>query len=687
ELLDLAATIGRIFPLDVLAAAHAGPERELVRSLDDLWRLRIIRESGEAFMGAAGDSVAYEFSHALVREVAYWDMSPAQRVMRHRAVAEAEAHGSKAHPIDHLRAAAAARNFELAADAGSAGEWYRRAAEGAERLYAFDAAASYLRRAVGQSLGAEPEVLLALARNLQFSGERTEAEHYFIRALDVFRRRDDILGVSACRCGVAETLRLRGRAREGLVYLESARSELEGTGHHAALAHVLGLISESLIFLSELGGAEESAKKQLELSRQAAERREEASAFSNLATVAARRTQLAKALELYAHQLDLESSIGDQVRILRAEGLVGNVHRLRGHLETARAHFDRQLSLSEEIGYQEGVQRATFHLGLVAWQGGETEQAVEMFQSSLQIAHALGDRQLIGSSLGNLGLLYEELGQYIKASETLKEAREILLEVGDVRNAAIALGNLGVVYRTVGDWEAAELCLVASFEISFSIGNRQSVIDVAGVVAEVRMDRGELEDAEAVLTLVRDLARRLDMSAFLAVYLHDLSCLAKTRGRYDEALALNSEAARLATLTQQQQVVREVEALRIEIECTAERLTRNEAAAELEVRLAGSADPREQAELAHVLCVIDPANKRAVARATSLHEHLYTKYPCEKYRGRIEILTGKPPANSPPRLGEPPMAVYEYREEAQMVLERLRELKAGLPEPEVAEAG
>jgi predicted ATPase len=80
ELAEYAAVIGREFSFDVLAQTSERDEEALVRSLDELWQRRIVREQGET---------AYDFSHDKIREVVYSRISQARRRLLHRRVAEA----------------------------------------------------------------------------------------------------------------------------------------------------------------------------------------------------------------------------------------------------------------------------------------------------------------------------------------------------------------------------------------------------------------------------------------------------------------------------------------------------------------------------------------------------------------------------------------------------------------------
>jgi len=133
----LAAVIGREFTFEVLAAACAYREDDLVHALDELWQRRIIREQGIN---------TYDFSHDKIREVAYSGVSPSYRRLFHRRVADAL---ETVHAAD-LDAVSGrlAMHYERAGLAERAVQRYARAAEAALHVYANREAVDYLKRAL-----------------------------------------------------------------------------------------------------------------------------------------------------------------------------------------------------------------------------------------------------------------------------------------------------------------------------------------------------------------------------------------------------------------------------------------------------------------------------------------------------------------------------------------------------------
>ena len=78
EVAGLAAAVGTDFSLDLLTEASDLTADAVVEAIDELWRSRILREFG----------TGYDFSHDLLREAAYAEVSPARRWLLHRRIAQ-----------------------------------------------------------------------------------------------------------------------------------------------------------------------------------------------------------------------------------------------------------------------------------------------------------------------------------------------------------------------------------------------------------------------------------------------------------------------------------------------------------------------------------------------------------------------------------------------------------------------
>jgi DNA-binding SARP family transcriptional activator len=124
EVACLAAAIGADFTLDLLTEASDLDAGVVVAAVDELWRRRIVRELGDG----------YDFSHDLLRDAAYAQVSPPRRWLLHRRVAQALEllHADDADAVSAQLAGQYARGGRPA----RAVAYYRRAAEVAAGLFA-----------------------------------------------------------------------------------------------------------------------------------------------------------------------------------------------------------------------------------------------------------------------------------------------------------------------------------------------------------------------------------------------------------------------------------------------------------------------------------------------------------------------------------------------------------------------
>ncbi len=137
KLIELAATIGRIFTFEVLAHACEENEDSLIQSLDELWERRLIREQGQR---------AYDFSHDKIREVTAAGIGTARLCQFHRRVAEAleQVHAGQ---LDQFSGQLAV-HWENAGFPLKAISYHERAGKAAHRLFANKDAEEHLQRAL-----------------------------------------------------------------------------------------------------------------------------------------------------------------------------------------------------------------------------------------------------------------------------------------------------------------------------------------------------------------------------------------------------------------------------------------------------------------------------------------------------------------------------------------------------------
>jgi DNA-binding SARP family transcriptional activator/predicted ATPase len=153
DLAGFAAAIGSAFSFDLLVKATDWDEDSVSRALEELWQRRIVDGQG------AG---VYDYTHGLLREVAYAELSEVRRRFLHRRIARAleELHAVDIESVSGRLAA----HYEAAGMADQAMRSYSNAAAVARQRYAYTESAELLRKA------------LVLCRDFPETAQREERE-------------------------------------------------------------------------------------------------------------------------------------------------------------------------------------------------------------------------------------------------------------------------------------------------------------------------------------------------------------------------------------------------------------------------------------------------------------------------------------------------------------------------------
>jgi DNA-binding CsgD family transcriptional regulator/tetratricopeptide (TPR) repeat protein len=243
-LLDLAATAGPEFELDIIRRGTGLAEPELLRALDEAVRSGIVEE-------LPGRRLVYRFTHELVRRAAYDRLTAVRRAELHLRVAESleATDGRSSRDLADL-----AHHFAAAAPFGEARraiEYNVLAARAAREALDFDQAEALLRTAL--ELGIEDdvqraEVLIELGGARQLSGRALDALDALRSAADLARELGDADLLARAAIGYEEACWApmmidQGAAElleEAAVAVGDERSDLR-LGLLSGLARALGL--------------------------------------------------------------------------------------------------------------------------------------------------------------------------------------------------------------------------------------------------------------------------------------------------------------------------------------------------------------------------------------------------------------------------------------------------------------
>ncbi len=194
RMLTLASTMTGGFSWEALKAINAGvPEAELLDLLEEALRAQLIAER-------KGDAAGtYDFTHALIRQTLYDELSTPRRVLLHRQIGETLEQLYAGNVDAHLPELA--HHFYQAApggDVGKAIDYARRAGDRAVSLVAWEEAVANYERALqamdlmaARDYAAWVELMIALGDAQTRGGAGTAAAETLRKAIDVAEHLDD----------------------------------------------------------------------------------------------------------------------------------------------------------------------------------------------------------------------------------------------------------------------------------------------------------------------------------------------------------------------------------------------------------------------------------------------------------------------------------------------------------------
>jgi tetratricopeptide (TPR) repeat protein len=586
-LLELAAVIGREFPLHLLATASDTPL--------DATLTRIAAALAAGLVHETSEPGTFRFAHALIREVLYAGLLPAARVVAHRRIALAlEQHADE----DAATLSALAHHFFCAVTIGEADKaslYAERAGRAARRQLAYDEAAKQLDRALsalGFAVDDPPrrlKLLLTLGDSVQHTGDMVRAAEIFFRAARLARERDDAasLAVAAMRHAFARGAFLP--ADVAIVGLLDLALTAIGPDDHPLRVLLLTALSAALLFSRERERCASLCDEALAMARRIGEPRTIAAALDARHLLLLGSPDLDERLALGNESLATARAAGrrdvewttlapmandllEAGDLLAAERAIARLEQLA---EASRSPVEVWGALTAKacLALLAGRFADAERLGaeaIAARRAGQDAAAIQIFvtQSLVRRLETSGVadveemvRRFASDFQDNQGWL-PALALLLAESGREDEARSLYGEVAalgfdDVPNNANFLGTasmLAILMRRLGDAERARIlhARLAPFASHATVTFVQPVVCMGSIARYLGLLAATMGDAERALRHFEDaIARNRALGArpYLARSLAECAAVLRERdasGDRERAAALVAEAREIA---------------------------------------------------------------------------------------------------------------------------------------------
>lgn len=428
SLLSYAAIAGRSCDLPLLKEVLHQAEEALLDRLDDLRRLGLIVEH----------EGRYRFSHELVRQVVYDELSTDRKRLGHKKIAETL---EKLYP-DHLE------------------EFSRELAEHWERAQLWEKALTYMLRAArrAQQAYAYSEALTLTERALKFFSQ--------LNVQDAARLRKTKLELLDCYTDLFPTIY---DVKPALEKLQAAIAEMISLAQELGERALLCQAYQKRAYLELSVGQREAAKhalaQALELSQTLPDTSVMARVLYHSGNAYSQMGEYSQALEHFRGAEEIFAALGDAQGYASALKSSGTIQLFLGEYEQAQQSFERALEGFKAASDLWGQAAVFNNLGIAMYELGRWAQAQDHYEHAYQLMSEARDRRGLGVILLNLGTLQIEQGRYTEALGYLDRVVSMLGEAGLKGLEVETLSEKGRAHLGLGELHLALECSTRAMQV------------------------------------------------------------------------------------------------------------------------------------------------------------------------------------------------------------------------------
>jgi class 3 adenylate cyclase/tetratricopeptide (TPR) repeat protein len=380
------------------------------------------------------DAQEYRFRHEDLRRLVYDSIEAERRAVCHAQAADWLRRHSHPHLDDF--AGRIARHFELAGDTERAAEWYGRAGQRAQDLYAPQTAIERYRCA----LNLLPMRIETAAQRVNLNeglGQMLHWQARFAEAIDAFDAMQTAAHAAGDRKAEARAFQGRFLAQSyqadyaaALVSAQQAEAVARAVDSREDLAMALAAKGWALMFLGKVDQTLALGQEALVMAKAATAQRQTAYSYFLLGAAYRVLRRYERAVQMIEEALLLFRQLGDrhwEAIVLRN---LGRIKQARRDYPTAIALYRDSLRIARGLGDHYGVMRYLQDLANMAQRQGDYIQAEQYYRRALlfaEISSSVKDCAHIANDLGEMHLTQAVIARSplteLERDERLRQAR------------------------------------------------------------------------------------------------------------------------------------------------------------------------------------------------------------------------------------------------------------------------
>nr|AGF93354.1 tetratricopeptide TPR_2 [uncultured organism] len=500
KIMEIGSIIGGSIPYDLLLETSKMDEIELLDHVDLLIEEQFWEEDSK-------DELFY-FSHNLIEKTVYNQIRDMKKKLIHKKIAD-NIKNIYSYKIEELYPNLA-RHYEGGKDYSNALDYYLKAGEKAEEVYANEDAIEMYEKALDLSERTKGkkidriDILENLSRAYSLLGKYKKSREYLNDAMEIDHIDKEKKAKLYSKIGNIWTK--EGEYEKSLKEIKKGLELIDDdTKSKADLLSMKGWVS---IRHSEYEQAKDIFKEEMQIAEKIDDRESISQAYHNLGTAynflkefENSEKHLKKAKELRSSEKEIE----DKAKTLNNLGVLYENINIDKTLE----YYQKSLEKAEKIGNIHLSIGLLSNIGRVYYHKAEFDKAIENLNDSLEIRKRIGDKYGISLSYVNLGLVYTDKGKFDKAEEYHERSLAIVDQMGESYCKAINLRSLGKIYELKGDQEKSYDYYQKSLQCSKEGGNKAQTSLNYSYISEYYLKSGNIqkskEMAEKSLTLSKEI--------------------------------------------------------------------------------------------------------------------------------------------------------------------------------------
>jgi serine/threonine protein kinase/tetratricopeptide (TPR) repeat protein len=498
HVLNMASFVGNDFTFEALCAVTGVEDDKLLELMEKMLKTGLVKERVIRGQGV------YSFADIIVRDVVHEEISLLRHMKLHAAVGSALEKAYAKKIDEHL--GELAYHFLEGGDKDKALDYFLKAGEKAQRVYAPDEASSCLQHALdllgekGDNLEEKARITERLGDLESWIGKPDACMEYWNKALSLLNQMGDKKKTAKLHAKMASFFWLRiGDKEKASEHHRMALEILEKEPESVELASLYEDISH-MLWRTGKPEALSWAQKALELAKKLGSPEVLARCYNDLGTLSLKSGEFEKASEYYEEGLKIaleNNFVGDAITLYNN---LCNLYWARGEFQKMFETAQKGSELAKKVGSPYGLTWLNSLLAECYAGIGEIQKAISIWEDVLALAKRTKHTVQISGAMSGLGLCYQFLGEWDKSLQYLMEALDIGKKIGEYQfsgNATLALGEL---FLEMEDYGEAEKYFNEAVSIFEKAGESTTLFfEVFPALSRLYLKKGEIEKAKELI--------------------------------------------------------------------------------------------------------------------------------------------------------------------------------------------